>query len=753
MSKSKRNNKKYFHKSSDKLELVEFGFNFGSRSQKEIDELLEKIGKSNDTKFDSCLNRALEIVASVDPLHLISVLAVYGLYVGTNKSGKIFEKDSMIRQNHIELIQAFALYVVLERHCEPMPPDQVQEIWNLLPTLNRAFNSKRLAQIKDVKSKEKRAILEIQEWLRLHTSSVRNWGYYRNVISISKRLYADADFLFKESIGLEATTIIDIFDCLVFYSEQVVSERLQKMRTIFKSKTAEEAITRYYQTYNLPGSLEEAVDFVKDKDIREVQFLILSHSDLALAHYFSFTLEQLSDSLDIPAQSLELALSRLSYQFGDLKDSNPEHFFLSNPIWSKPLVKLSSGSYFCAMPQLFFSFIFQTIDSLLSTEKLKEVQDKYRSKFLEDEIAKLFEWAFPEGVFVKNFKWKDADIEYETDLLAQIDDYILIVEAKSGSVSRAALRGAPGSAKDDIQELLLDPAIQSKRFEDKLKTLKYDQVTAERLKALGLNIDRIDKIVRLSITLEDFATIQSRIASLKNTGWIDKVSFTIPTILFADLEVIFDILPYKAQKIHYLVQRTYLEQHINYAGNELDLLGLYLETGFSLNEEEFGINGKRELVLLDMSEKIDEYYMALDQDIHRKKPSQKLVQWWHAILNKLEEQRPYNWLEMSAILLSISLDSQRDAERGLKRIMRSVKKTWRKPGRTDSVITYLPQKREAAGFLAFRELQKDQSHDFMQNLASGLFIDLDIERCLVIGVNIDEQNWYPYSTLEIFYRD
>lgn len=51
-------------------------------------------------------------------------------------------------------------------------------------------------------------------------------------------------------------------------------------------------------------------------------------------------------------------------------------------------------------------------------------------------------------------------MEYESDFIMQIDFHLLIVKAKFGSVSSSTLRGAPGSAKDDIQELLISPAIQ-----------------------------------------------------------------------------------------------------------------------------------------------------------------------------------------------------------------------------------------------------------------------------------------------------
>ncbi|MEG4226361.1 hypothetical protein QUA35_09405 [Microcoleus sp. N9_B2] len=537
------------------------------------------------------------------------------------KTGKTSKnKNPTIRQSHVELVQALALRSsVSEQSSEPVQHHEDQEIWDLLISFDTAFNLKRIVQIKNAKTEKKIAILQLQELLRVHSSMVRNWGYFKRVISIAKRFYSGLDQLFKISVGLEATSIIDLFEALVLYVEEVNNERFQHMRTVFKARTIEEAIKTYHEIYQLPGSVEETTTFLREQGatLNEVRSLIVRHSELFLTESFSLTIEELASSMNIEPVALECALSKLSYQFGDLKYSDPEHFLLGNPVWTKPLIKLPTGSYFCVIPQVFFSFVFQALDSLLSAEEIKrEVQDKRRPKFLEDEIKQLFTQAFPQGIFKQNFKWKDSNVEYESDFIVQIDSYLLIVEAKSGAVSRAALRGAPGSAKDDIQELLISPAIQSKRLADKIIDLKAKQVFPETFQALNFDLNAIDRIIRLSVTLEDFATIQSQVSRLRDTGWIDKDFSAAPTIALADLEVVFDILTSVSQKIHYLVRRAELEEHMQYRTNELNLLGFYLETRFNLGKEEFE---PREWMISGMSEKVDEYYVALDQGIIRKK--------------------------------------------------------------------------------------------------------------------------------------
>lgn len=759
MSKNKRNkgNTKNQIKSrndsanSEGLVFTEINNPFSGLSQEVVAEILVEAGRTHEIEFKESLEKLLEKINSVNALHLISMLAAYGLVVGITATGKTSKKrQPTLHQVHVELAQALALHSsFLEQPSEPIHPHQIQEIWDLLISLNDNFNFKRLIQIQNIKTEEQKAILELQEWLRLHTNIVRNWGYLRRVISIAKRLYSEIDSLFKTSVGLEATSLIDVFDCLVNHIEEVNTERLQHIRSVFKARTIEEAIKIYHEAYQLPGT-EEAIAFIQERGItlEEVRFLILSHSDSFLSESFSFTSEELASSLNLETASVEGALSRLSYQFGELKNSNPEFFFLANPVWTKPLIKLPTGSYFCAIPQVFFSFIFQTIDSLLSVEQVKqEVQDKRRSRFLEDEIKQMFTQAFPQAIFKQNFKWQDSQIEYESDFIMQVDSYLIIVEAKSGAISKSTLRGAPGSAKNDIQELLIIPAIQSKRFANKIMALKAEQRYPETFQSLNFNLNKIQNIIRLSVTLEDFATIQSKVSRLKDTGWIDKDFSAPPTIALADLEVVFDILTSAPQKLHYLVRRHELEEHIQYRGDELDLLGFYLETGFNLDKEDFE---GREWILSGISEKIDEYYVALGQGINRKKPSLELTKWWKDIQLRIEQRSPYRWSEVAVMLLNVSLNDQRKAEREFKRVMRKVKKNWHQPEHINSIIINIPQRREAVALLAFRERQQDQRHNFMKNLAEQAFSNTNPDRCLVIGVNIDDDNWYPYSVLGMF---
>ena len=327
--------------------------------------------------------------------------------------------------------------------------------------------------------------------------------------------------------------------------------------------------------------------------------------------------------------------------------------------------------------------------------------------------------------------------------MVKIDSYLLLVEAKSGTISLPALRGAPDRAKRHIEELLLEPSIQSKRLADKLLAiLNGKEQDNGLLQQLPFDLRRIQKIVRLSVTLEDFATIQSNVTSLKGTGWVPESFAAAPTILMADLEIVLDVLGSIPERIHYLVRRAELEEQVQYTGCELDLLGLYLASGFNLGEQELG---QYPLMLFDMSKEIDEYYIAQDEGIERDKPVLKSTTWWADIRKRIEERHPERWSEAAVMLLNVGFDDQKKLEKRFKKIKKNVKKNWRRPAHRNSIILCPPEWRnEAFALMAFRDRQKEKR-------AAQVFSKCHATCCLVIGVNIDMFQ-YPYNVMGVFHR-
>jgi hypothetical protein len=102
---------------------------------------------------------------------------------------------------------------------------------------------------------------------------------------------------------------------------------------------------------------------------------------------------------------------------------------------------------------------------------------------------------------------------------------------------------------------------------------------------VDIDLAAIKEIHRLSITLEDFSTIQSNLKEIEKTGLIPGDFARAVTISLSDLKVVLDILDNPVERMHYLQRRRAIQENWNYLGDELDLLGLYVSTGLNVGAE------------------------------------------------------------------------------------------------------------------------------------------------------------------------
>ena len=718
-------------------------------------ESFQKAGESYEETFRSSLSKLREALSSVDLTSLLSALSVHGLFVGLGE--EVGEKDprTSIGQSEVEIAQAFALAVPpTEISYYPLTPPKTQEIWDLLISLRESFAFKRFAQVNSAHTEQERAILELQERLRLHTQSVRNWGYFLQVVSITKELYAPLNEYYTACVGLSATEIIDVFAHLVSKSESRVNEHINRLRPALGANTIEDAVGAYYKGFpDLKGQPSDFVRILRDYNasLKSVKALIISHADLRLGEAFVFSVDDLSRETGIRSDVLAGGLANFGLRFGDLRCYDPERFFLDNPVWTRPLIILADRRYFSAIPQVFFSFVFPALDGLLGNDtEAKRALQQRRADFLESAIADTFQKAFSDARVGRNFKWKDRGAEYETDLLARVDSYLFIVEVKSGTVTGPALRGAPARAKRHIEELLLEPARQSQRLAEVLNRVISGELEHSAIAShWPFSIAGIREILRLSVTLEDFATVQANMQLLSGTGWIPDDLELVATMCLSDLQVVFEILGSAPEKIHYLVRRTELQRTLHFIADEMNLLALYLETGFNLGEAE---SEKGRLLITDGSRPIDSYYILKDAGIVSPKPALKITQWWSDIRAKIESRHFDRWSEAAVMLLNISFEEQQALENRFKRTARNVRKQWRQPGHENCVVLTPPAwRRDSFGLLAFKNCRSRERHAMMENVAAGVFAKSHVRRCLVIAINIDTQT-YPYSMLAVFER-
>lgn len=703
--------------------------------------IADKASRSQE-EHKSLLKKLMSMLHSYDPLTLISLLTFYGLTVPISERG-IEKTDSefIVHQAHIELFQALALKVDSKSiNQNPFGPEVVQQLMELLPSLMTAQRFRNFGRIDSEQSEEEKAVSLLQEQIRGNTQMVRNWGYFSQVVSVASELYAPLDELISEKHGFTISNVVELFTCLAQELEGRAQTRIVAFQKLYQVKDKKKIVYRYYEQFGYPE--KDAELFISSINLRSVTrknlvSMLFAHSDLNIVEYYLFSIEDLANTLNMDTSTLSKIVDTYSKELGSLQGLEVDQIFLSNPIWQNPLVKLDEKVFYAAIPQLFFSFLFPSLDKLIDPED-KAVLSSTRSEYLESKIADVIKTRFPAAKTISGVEWSVEGKVFETDLITFIDSHAIIVEAKSGRVTGSALRGAPDRAKRHIEEIFIAPNVQSKRLKDRLVHLIENPSESDSsLRSLPVDLSSIHKIIRVSVSLEDFAMIQSNLVQLKDTGWLPEDFEPCPTMNLADFETLFDLLEHPVQLIHYLEVRQELEARLGYMADELDLLGLYMDTLFNLGDIESDIS----FVLTGYSSAIDNYYNSKDAGVDLSKPKPKVGEMFSRIFEQLEERQSDRWTEIGVILNRFSPDDQRIIQSKVNKLKRNVEKRWNIEGHKNMLV-YVPPKASQYSLVYFLYNNKNshRTKDFQEAAAANGLEPDHVANCLVIGRNIDDES-------------
>ncbi len=539
--------------------------------------------------------------------------------------------------------------------------------------------------------------------------------------------------------------MIIYFEYLIKSIELNISERISKLQAYYKlDKESLRNIVLDKINENEFIEIMGGGIFDASKEILIQSLLInLMNYDESV---FIFNDSKISSDTNISIKEIKSIKKQFSLDRGELAGFNNGYLTLDNPVWHKPLININESECYCFIPQVFFSFIIPIFDDLISSFSSLALSDR-KGMYLENKINEIIKSNFDEAIIYNGLKWMLDGQVYETDVLTIIDSFAIIFEAKSGKISKPALRGAPERLKKHINELIVSPCIQSQRLKNRLIYLNENlDVEDDLTKQLGENLRRIKKVVRVSISLETFGTMQSNMKKIKETGWFAEDLESCPSMSLADFETVIDVLEKPSFVLHYIVSRQRIEGKYNYFGDELDLLGTYLDTLFCLEEPD----EKTNLILTTMSQKIDDYYISLENGVKIDKPKPQIKKIFMDILNQLEVRKPYRWLELSLLLNNIHPEEQSIIYKMINETKKNVRKKWRVFGHLNSVI-YSSGIFDDYGFCYFVycNQNKQNATSFSEGCANELIDIQGRKLCLVVGKNLDDHS-VAYNKLALY---
>lgn len=702
-------------------------------------------------KRDAAFDHIRQSVTKFNPLQLLAVIATKGLAASPAGERTTTLKDAMerITQDHVEFLQAMCLTVPLDRVSrEPARPSEIQGVWDELIALGHGYDLSGLKPL-DMSNRDD-AVVRVQQRLRAHTRGVRNWGYYHQVKRIAHGLLGPMDPVFVQRLGFSGSSLIKVLDSLIRTNETRINDHRKRFLPAIMKRSLSEMVKAYSEA--MPGAdCADLLSYFSDNGITidQARMILLSHSDLELADCFFHDAIVVSKAAGVDIREVRAIFVALSLPPGALAGRDAKKFLLDNPVWISPLVLLSEDLVFACIPQTAFSFFFEVVAGLVGPyPELALAWRRRRAVFLEDEAARLLHQALPGSVVHRNLKWKTSNnsANGETDILVLIDSILLIVEAKSGAISASSKRGAPERLKSEIKELLETPALQSQRAAAAFS----EHISGRTQLCLSDRVDfsNVKYVIRLTVTLEDFWTLQSDLGELQRIGLVSRNVEPAPTIGLTDLDTLCEVIKKPSMLLHYLHRRAHLEGKFSHDSDELDLLGAYTMNGLLFGDME--TNGSR-IVFHRMSDAIDRYMTGLSEGISLQKPARQLSDWWNKILEKIEDRKAPRWMEAAIALLDVDAYGQKVLARNLRALIKRHRYQPTKPY-LDSIV-YVPGgvAYAAVAILVLNDKNFRERHDKSAAIAEKVFSDPRPERCVVIGTN-SENPVHPYNFIVVFDR-
>lgn len=531
--------------------------------------------------FDHTRERLAAFLAARDPLVILARTAMR--HIVDSAMPKVGAEDSVnaMEQVEVEIAQALILKGDVRRRSVPTSPDNFMRYWTMMVRHIHGFIRK---QSEDDTSP---VASIVRRKARLQTL------YYRNLFTRSDceatlaALLKTIDSQSESSLGYRLS---DLFSAMVAVTAMVtdrVEINFSHIRTLMQSKSRSEVLKEidfFRSQYPLADrTWRDRGD--RFQDLEELRFAGFQMSEMAWPWVFLLDRKGLEEKL---GEKIVDVLFELSIPFGGLRDANPQHIYLNNPIWRKPYIRVDDDQLFAAIPQLIFSFPFAIVEDLIEGHpSLERAYEDARAEYLEAQVADIVSAALPNAEVYRSVLWDDPDTgkTWENDVVALLGNFVFVFEAKSGRLNDVARRGGDKSLKTNFRELFVEPGLQGWRLQNYLDT--YRQEAALRLKSDGspvdLRLDRPKVVYRYSVSFEHFTNLTSVRFYLKELGLIENETAWAPALTLGEFQMIARFLDTEVSFQHYLTRRPSVDELIDVDGDEQDILSMYLTNGLCID--------------------------------------------------------------------------------------------------------------------------------------------------------------------------
>ena len=717
-------------------------------------EMLVQIADEAKIESDKEYENLIAYFRNYDPIYLCSFASYYFQSQNAGIDEEAINGYFEFYPFYIEIIQSVALMQEKAISAKPLH-ENIEKYKNTITNLCRNQSLSHLKLAEKSRSQEDIGAIMLRSEMMNHTMAIRNWAYVQQMEDTAFELAELVADNFIHKFGFCSKNLLKILFHSIPIIEKKLNTHVQKIAKIARSKTLNDVFDNYEELFpsvhkttisnrsKLWHSLGQNINILKNT--------IIEHSDYNLSNIYTVSVEDIFDyfSGEISRDEIVLILDKISYCFGDLSTVNKDYLFLDNPIHSKPFIKIEEDKYFSVIVHMFSHLGVDLLERLISDDiKLQKEYSAKKGKLLEDKVEILFKESFPTAKILRGSLW-DCPVkqkQYENDLIILIEEFVIVVECKSGTVSPPARRGATDRLFKTLKELVVDPSEQAIRFQNYL--MQNPTVHTFKTKSGKTNIVDITSkkyFIPLGVTLSNLGSIGCNLKKLIDAKVGSyKLEELAPSISFTDLEIIFELLPLECEKIHYLSRRREFEAHLNFQGDEMDLFCFYLENGFNIGEAEYENSMHFNLTL--KSKEIDPFFIGKHRGVDVKKPILQKTKYWADILKQIEN-RGTSWLQSSYILLNLPKEDQIKFEKNIEKLKKNIIKG-KCIEKHNYMVMYCGPKRRLYVIVGFpyKDIDINERNDVINDIIVSFEDNKEIRGIIVLGYNLDTMR-YPYSVM------